>query len=256
MLCQIPSDLLDAAGCVKTRDLQSLALSGCEIPQGLCLTVEEPQAPRRAQEHPPMPDAAPAPVAPSLTPGGVPVAAAPVQTQAVVAQPAPAPADPTAQLMALAGQKDVSPMAVVAGVAALAGSGVVLKFAKDLFQSRKETAEKKAEQDYELKKMELEQKSKQSEDGHQACGVARAALEARVVAAEQRAGGLESRLAASEQSTADLGKRAQAALATVEDSTKGALKIEAELTERIDTVSKRVTKLETAAKRAVSAKGK
>ena len=202
-----------------------------------------------------MPDAAPALSAPSLTPGGVPVAAAPVQTQAVVAQPAPAPADPTAQLMALAGQKDVSPMAVVAGVAALAGSGVVLKFAKDLFQSRKETSEKKAEQDYELKKMELEQKSK-GEDGHQACGVARAALEARVVAAEQRAGGLESRLAASEQSTADLVKRAQAALATVEDSAKGLLKVEAELTERIDTVSKRVTKMETAAKRAQGAKGK
>jgi hypothetical protein len=255
MLCQIPSDLLDASGCVKTGDLQSLALSGCEIPQGLCLTVEEPQAPRRAQEHPLMPDVAPALSAPSLTPGGVPVAAAPVQTQAVVAQPAPAPADPTAQLMALAGQKDVSPMAVVAGVAALAGSGVVLKFAKDLFQSRKETAEKKAEQEYELKKMELEQKSKQGEDQHQACGVARAALEARVVAAEQRAGALDARLASTEQSLADLGKRAQAALATIEESSQDAAKVEARLTEKADALSKRITKLETAAKKAAP-KGK
>lgn len=197
---------------------------------------------------------APAPT-PALTPGGVPVAA-PAQTQAVVAQPAPAPADPTAQLMALAGQKDVSPLAVVAGVAALAGSGVMLKFVKDLFQSRKETAEKKAEQDYELRKMELEQKSKQGEDQHQACGVARAALEARVVAAEQRAGALDARLASTEQSLADLGKRAQAALATVEESSQDAAKVEARLGERIDTVSKRVTKLETAAKRATGAKGK
>ena len=197
---------------------------------------------------------APAPT-PALTPGGVPVAA-PAQTQAVVAQPAPAPADPTAQLMALAGQKDVSPMAVVAGVAALAGSGVMLKFVKDLFQSRKETAEKKAEQDYELRKMELEQKSKQGEDGHQACGIARAALEARVIAAEQRAGALDARLASTEQSLADLGKRAQAALATVEESSQDAAKVEARLGERIDTVSKRVTKLETAAKRATGAKGK
>lgn len=119
-----------------------------------------------------------APAAPALAPDGIAPPAAPV-TQAVVEQPAQ---DASSQLMALAGQKDISPMAIGAGIVALGGSGAMLKFFKNMLDSKRATAEKQSEQDFELKKMELEQRKSQSEDQHKACSAGRLALEAQVAA--------------------------------------------------------------------------
>lgn len=109
-------------------------------------------------------------------------------------QPAPAPAPATTETVgvdaAVAQVKslvpaDASPALMIGGAAVLAVIGGALKFGPSFMKSRAEAAERQHE--LELKKLELEENRGQKDDeGHQKCGVERAALEARVSAIESK----------------------------------------------------------------------
>lgn len=102
-----------------------------------------------------------------------------------------------AQMKALVpGGADASPALLVGGAAALAVIGAGIKFGPQMLKAR---AEKQAqEHEAEMKRLEIEQQKaeqqKQQDDQHQSCSASRAALEARVVAAEAKAQTLEARL--------------------------------------------------------------
>ena len=131
-MCEIPKDRLDKDGCLPLSSVDELALDGCEIPEGVCFTVTEARTVKKEARMEPKDVVAPEPAA---------------QTQAIVAVP-PAQTDPSSQLMALAGKKDVSPMALGAGVVAVvAGSGFLWKQIKDMIQGKRE-------HELEMKKME------------------------------------------------------------------------------------------------------
>jgi hypothetical protein len=161
MLCEIPKDRLDKDGCLPLSSVDELALDGCEIPEGVCFTVTEARTVKKEAEMEPKDVVAPEPVA---------------QTQAIVAVP-PAQTDPSSQLMALAGKKDVSPMALGAGVVAVvAGSGFLWKQIKDMIQGKRE-------HELEMKKMESEKK----EGG---CSAQHAAVAAQVQALQGQMGAI------------------------------------------------------------------
>lgn len=158
-MCEIPKDRLDKDGCLPLSSVDDLALDGCEIPEGVCFTVTEKMEARME------PKDVVGPEAPAVA-----------QTQAIVAVP-PAQTDPSAQLMALAGKKDVSPMALGAGVVALvAGSGFLWKQIKDMIQGKRE-------HELEMKKMESEKK----EGG---CSAQHAAVTAQVQALQGQMGAI------------------------------------------------------------------
>jgi hypothetical protein len=161
MLCEIPKDRLDKDGCLPLSSVDDLALDGCEIPEGVCFTVTEARTVKKEARMEPKDVVAPEPAA---------------QTQAIVAVP-PAQTDPSSQLMALAGKKDVSPMALGAGVVAVvAGSGFLWKQIKDMIQGKRE-------HELEMKKMESEKK----EGG---CSAQHAAVAAQVQALQGQMGAI------------------------------------------------------------------
>ena len=208
MLCEIPKDRLDKDGCLPLSSVDELALDGCEIPEGVCFTLKEARTVKKEARMEPK-DIVVEPAAPV------------VQTQAIVAQPTAS--DPSSQLMALAGKKDVSPMALGAGVVALAaGSGFLWKQIKDMLQGKRE-------HELEIKKMESEKK----EGDHKACAVQNAALSAQVQ-------GLAGQVQA------------------IPEQTNAALKAIREQMEAMDvkfeTMSRRISKMETAAKKKAGAK--
>ncbi len=152
-MCEIPKDRLDKDGCLPLSSVDELALDGCEIPEGVCFTVTEARTVKKEARMEPKDVVAPEPAA---------------QTQAIVAVP-PAQTDPSSQLMALAGKKDVSPMALGAGVVAVvAGSGFLWKQIKDMIQGKREH--------------ELEMKKMESEKGSGACAAQHVAVTAQVQA--------------------------------------------------------------------------
>jgi len=205
MLCEIPKDRLDKDGCLPLSSVDELALDGCEIPEGVCFTVTEARTVKKEERMEPK-DVVVVPEP------------APVQTQAIVAQPTAS--DPSSQLMALAGKKDVSPMALGAGVVALAaGSGFLWKQIKDMLQGKRE-------HELEMKKMESEKK----EGG---CSAQHVAVTAQVQAL-------------------------QGQIAAIPEQTNAAFKSVREQMESIDAkfeaMSRRISKLETAAKKKAGAK--
>ena len=124
-MCEIPKDRLDKDGCLPLSSVDELALDGCEIPEGVCFTLKEARTVKKEERMEPK-DVVVVPEP------------APVQTQAIVAQPTAS--DPSSQLMALAGKKDVSPMALGAGVGAVAaGSGFLWTQIKDMLQGKRST---------------------------------------------------------------------------------------------------------------------
>jgi len=216
-LCEIPKDRLDKDGCLPLSSVDELALDGCEIPEGVCFTLKEARTVKK-EEHMEPKDVVvdPAPAAPV------------VQTQAIVAQPTAS--DPSAQLMALAGKKDVSPMALGAGVVALAaGSGFLWKQIKDMLQGKRE-------HELEMKKMESEKK----EGDHKACSVQNAALAAQMQGLAGQVQGMAGQVQA------------------IPEQTNAALKAIREQMEAMDvkfeTMSRRISKMETAAKKKAGAK--
>lgn len=169
MLCEIPKSALNKSGCLKVEEVAAIQLSGCEIPEGTCFDVETKMAePLKADVRAVTP--------PDLAPAGAPVAAPPVTT-ASVEQPA---LDPAAQLAQLAGQKDIGGAGLIAGIVGVVGGGAALKFYRDWIKGKQDVDSKKSEQDFELKKMELENKKHQQDEGHKACSVERAALAAQL----------------------------------------------------------------------------
>ena len=205
-MCEIPKDRLDKDGCLPLSSVDELALDGCEIPEGVCFTVAEART-RKKEER--------------MEPKDVVVAEAPVvaQPQAIVAVP-PAQTDPSAQLMALAGKKDVSPMALGAGVVALvAGSGFLWKQIKDMIQGKRE-------HELEMKKMESEKK-----EG--ACSAQHVAVAAQIQAM-------------------------QGQMQAIPEQTNAALKAVREQMEtmdaKLDAMSRRISKVETASKKKAGAK--
>jgi hypothetical protein len=212
MLCEIPKDRLDKDGCLPLSSVDELALDGCEIPEGVCFTLKEARTVKKEARMEPK-DIVVEPAAPV------------VQTQAIVAQPTAS--DPSSQLMALAGKKDVSPMALGAGVVALAaGSGFLWKQIKDMLQSKRE-------HELEMKKMESEKK-----DG--GCATQHAAIATQVQGLAGQMQGLAGQVQA------------------IPEQTNAALKALSEKIDAIDpkmeALSRRISKLETAAKKKVGAK--
>ena len=204
MLCEIPKDRLDKDGCLPLSSVDELALDGCEIPEGVCFTVAEARTVKKEVRMEPKDVVAPEPV---------------VQTQAIVAVP-PAQTDPSSQLMALVGKKDVSPMALGAGVVAVvAGSGFLWKQIKDMIQGKRE-------HELEMKKMESEKK----EGG---CSAQHVAVTAQVQAL-------------------------QGQIAAIPEQTNAAFKSVREQMESMDAkfeaMSRRISKLETASKKKAGAK--
>lgn len=162
-MCEIPKDRLDKDGCLPLSSVDELALDGCEIPEGVCFTVAEARTMKKEERMEPK-DVVVGPEAPAVA-----------QTQAIVAVP-PAQTDPSAQLMALAGKKDVSPMALGAGVVALvAGSGFLWKQIKDMLQGKRE-------HELEMKKMESEKKEGGCSAQHAAVTAQVQAMQAQVAA--------------------------------------------------------------------------
>jgi hypothetical protein len=215
MLCEIPKDRLDKDGCLPLSSVDELALDGCEIPEGVCFTLKEARTVKKEARMEPK-DIVIEPAAPV------------VQTQAIVAQPTAS--DPSSQLMALAGKKDVSPMALGAGVVALAaGSGFLWKQIKDMVQGKRE-------HELEMKKMESEKK----EGDHKACAVQNAALAAQVQGLAGQMQGLAGQVQAIPEQT-------NAALKAVSE------KIDA-IDPKMEALSRRISKMETAAKKKAGAK--
>lgn len=164
------------------------------------------------------PVAAPAPVA-------VPA------TKAVVAVPPPPSADDLSRIAANAGG-GVNGI-LLALIAAVGGGGAIWKY----LQSKQKAASKKDEQEHEerMKELELQRDAQQqkNDDHHKACDAARATLAGRVESLEG-----QGRLA--EQTIAALRDRLDAVAAKAESAGGSE--------EALATLSKRVSKLETAVK--------
>ena len=101
-----------------------------------------------------------------------------------------------AQVKSLAPQ-GASPALMIGGAAVLAVVGGAIKFGPQVLKARAEKAEREHEE--KMKELELKQEQQQKQDDqHGQCNVARAALEAKVVALESKLSALESK--ASEKS--------------------------------------------------------
>jgi len=101
-----------------------------------------------------------------------------------------------AQVKSLA-PEGASPALMIGGAAVLAVIGGAIKFGPQVLKARAEKAEREHEE--KMKELELKQEQQQKQDDqHGQCNVARAALEAKVVALESKLSALESK--ASEKS--------------------------------------------------------
>jgi hypothetical protein len=168
------------------------------------------------------------------------------ETKAIVEQPA---VDPAAQLANLAGQKDLGGYGLIAGVVAVVGGGAAIKFYRDWIKGRQDIDSKKSEQDFELKKMEIEQRSKQQDEGHKACSVERAAMAAQIAGLTAQ---LQAVLAKLEEAQGKVSAAAQAAAQAhiqAQEAAKKAAKVDLgefdpeEAEERLSKVEKAVTAL-------------
>lgn len=127
---------------------------------------------------------------------------------------------------------------LIGGAAVLAVIGAAVKFGPTMLKNRAEAAEREHER--EMKRLELEeQKARQNDDQHQKCSVERAALEAKVTAVESSLSGVTSRLVTVESAVKAAGEKTDG---------MGNLNPDA-LDENFAALSKRITKLETAAKK-------
>ncbi len=261
MQCQIPQAALDSDGCLKLRTFESLNLTGCEVPEGLCISVEEDapappatRTPRKekhmanavAQPHPPAAAHVDHPAA-EVHADVTPVAAvAQPETKAIVEQPA---VDPAAQLANLAGQKDLGGYGLIAGVVAVVGGGAAIKFYRDWIKGRQEIDSKKSEQDFELRKMELENKKHQQDEGHKACSIERAALAAQIAGLTTQLQAVTAKLEEAQGKVAVAAQAAAHAQAQAEEAAKKAAKVDLgefdpeEAEERLSKVEKAVTAL-------------
>ena len=233
MQCQIPQSALDSDGCLKLRNFESLKLSGCEVPEGLCISVEEdvaaPPSTKLPRKEKHMSDAvkvgppAKAEVVHEVVEVKEVMAAPPVETKAVVEQPA---VDPAAQLSNLASQKDLGGYGLVAGVVAVVGGGAAIKFYRDWIKGRQDIDSKKSEQDFELKKMEIEHKAKQQDEGHRACSVERAALTAQIASMAAQLQALTEKLEEAQKKATNASAAADQAKLSAEAAAKKAAKVD------------------------------
>ena len=262
MQCQIPPSSLDSSGCLKLKDFEALKLSGCEVPEGTCFTMEEeaaataPSVPKRKEKHMSDPVKATAPVK-ATPPAKAEVAheavevkevmaAPPVETKAVVEQPA---VDPAAQLANLASQKDLGGYGLIAGVVAVVGGGAAIKFYRDWIKGRQEIDSKKSEQDFELRKMELENKKFQQDEGHKACSIERAAMAAQIAGLTAQLQTMTTKLEEAQSKASNAAQAAAQAQTNAEVAVKKAEKLDLgefdpeEAEERLSKVEKAVTAL-------------
>ncbi len=262
MQCQIPQSALDAEGCLKLRTFESLKLSDCEVPEGLCISVEEDVAaspspkPHReknmanavAQPHPPAPAPAPAHVEQPAADVHAEVVQPPVaETKAIVEQPAGP--DPAAQLANLASNKDLGGYGLIAGVVAVVGGGAAIKFYRDWIKGKQDIDSKKSEQEFELKKMELENKKHQQDEGHKACSIERAAMAAQIAGLTAQLQAVTAKLEEAQLKVSAAAAAAEHAKQSADSAVKKAEKLDLgefdpeEAEERLSKVEKAVTAL-------------
>ncbi len=206
--------------------------------------VAQPHPPAKAhvEQHPVEvhTEAAPAAHAPAAE-----VAHQP-ETKAIVEQPA---VDPAAQLANLAGQKDLGGYGLIAGVVAVVGGGAAIKFYRDWIKGRQDIDSKKSEQDFELRKMELENKKHQQDEGHRACSVERAAMAAQIAGLTAQLQTVTAKLEEAQGKVAVAAQAAAQAQSQAEEAAKKAAKVDLgefdpeEAEERLSKVEKAVTAL-------------
>lgn len=184
-----------------------------------------------------------------------PVVLSPPADEPVADAPAPAPAPvATVGVPAVPSADDLSRIAAHAGggatgiimalIAVVGGGGAVWKY----LQSKQKAASKKAELEHEQRMKELELQAdnqRRDDDKHKECESARLGLASRVESMEQ-----QGRLA--EKALSDLRDRLDAVSAKADSAVEkaGAVKVggSEDVDERLDTFSKRISKLETAVK--------
>ena len=258
MQCQIPQSSLDSSGCLKLKDFEALKLSGCEVPEGTCFTMEEeaaataPSVPKRKEKHMSDPVKAAPPAKAEVVQHAPEVhqevgqAPAPVETKAIVEQPA---VDPAAQLANLAGQKDLGGYGLIAGVVAVVGGGAAIKFYRDWIKGRQDIDSKKSEQEFELKKMELENKKHQQDEGHKACSIERAAMAAQIAGLTAQLQAVTAKLEEAQLKVSAAAAAAEHAKQSADSAVKKAEKLDLgefdpeEAEERLSKVEKAVTAL-------------
>ena len=210
--CALPAEIVGFASPTVIRDKHGHELDGDFDPRGHggCdhratpeWKAEHPPPPRKKLQEVKMDTETNTPPAES-TPEPAPMLALatnviPVEASAVSSETTASVGvdSAVAQMKALVpGGADASPALLVGGAAALAVIGAGIKFGPQMLKAR---AEKQAqEHEAAMKRLEIEQQKaeqqKQQDDQHQSCSASRAALEARVVAAEAKAQTLEARL--------------------------------------------------------------
>jgi valyl-tRNA synthetase len=166
-----------------------------------------------------------------------------VETKAIVEQPS-AP-DPAAQLANLAASKDLGGYGLVAGVVAVVGGAGFLKFYNNIVKGKQE----KSTQEFELKKMEIEHKAKQQDEGHKACSVERAALTAQLASMAGQLQALTAKLEEAQLKASAASAAAEVAKQSAEAAAKKAEKVDLgdfdpeEAEERLAKIEKAVTAL-------------
>ena len=149
----------------------------------------------------------------------------------------------------MASQKDLGGYGLIAGVVAVVGGGAAIKFYRDWIKGRQEIDSKKSEQDFELRKMELENKKFQQDEGHKACSIERAAMAAQIAGLTAQLQTMTTKLEEAQAKASNAAQAAAQAQTNAEVAVKKAEKLDLgefdpeEAEERLSKVEKAVTAL-------------